>query len=409
MIMKVFLIGTGVGDPATLTIEAKERIESCRVLVGAKRMIEPYRASRDCAELIDSEDIFSFIRGQAEGPVGVLLSGDVGFYSGAAKLLNLLSGEYEVEAIPGISSLLYFCAKIGTPWQDIHIVSAHGREHNAAGEIQSHDKTFVLAGGQNSPSKLCRELCEWGMENVRVWVGENLSYPEERIVSGRAKDFTETEFASLAVLVAENPAPLRRRLFGIPDADFIRGNVPMTKEEVRTLAISKLRLEPWHTLWDIGAGTGSVSVEGALSCIAGRVFAVEMKEEAVALIEENKARFGTGNLHIVAGRAPEALAALPPPNRVFLGGTTGDMDAIMDICMEKNPAVRFVAAAVTVETLSEAVQCFEKRGLADIDICQVAVTKVNRVGNYHMMNAQNPVFIISGEGSVSVDDNKEDI
>ena len=145
--MKVYLIGVGMGNPETMTGAALAAVEACPVLVGAARLLEPWREGRICAPLIQAADIAEYIGRQKEGPVGVLLSGDVGFYSGAKNLWPLLA-EYEVETLPGISSLSYFCARLRTPWQDAKIVSAHGRTHNAVGEIQRHGKTFVLTGGE---------------------------------------------------------------------------------------------------------------------------------------------------------------------------------------------------------------------------------------------------------------------
>ena len=172
----------------------------------------------------------------------------------------------------------------------------------------------------------------------------------------------------------------------------------MTKEEVRTISLSKLRLCAHHVLWDVGAGTGSVSVEGGLALPAGRVYAIEKKADALELLRRNKEQFGVSNLHVVPGTAPEVLDGLPAPDRVFLGGTSGDMEAILCVVFEKNPAARVVVNAITLETLAEAVRCFRTLGLSGVDVLQVAVTKTREVGRYHMMNAQNPVWIISGAG-----------
>lgn len=394
----IYLIGVGLGNPDTMTAAARAAIERCPVLMGAPRLLAGYEG-KETLPLIAAADIAKAIRERAAGPVAVLLSGDVGFYSGAKNLYPLLEG-YQVEVLPGLSSLVYFCAKLRLPWEDVKVVSAHGRAHNAAGMIQCHRKTFVLTGGDTRPGDICRELADRGLGDLRVSVGERLSYPEERIVTGRARDLAGEEFDSLAVLLAENPAPVRRRYSapGLPDGAFLRGKVPMTKEEVRALAVSKLRLERDHVLWDVGAGTGSVSVEGALALPAGRVFAVERKSEALALLEENKKKFGVTNLEIVPGTAPEALEALPAPDRVFLGGTAGRMEDILRLALGKNPAVRFVVTAVTLETLSEVLRCFAALDLADVDMVQIAATRTRQAGAYHLMDAQNPVWLASGEG-----------
>ena len=396
--MRVYLIGVGMGNPATLTLEAKAAIEESKVLIGAPRLLEPYQG-RDCRALIAADQVAQAIAGVKEGPVGVLLSGDVGFYSGAKKLRERLDG-YEVRAFPGISSLSYFCAQLGTSWQDVHIVSAHGRTHNALGEITSHSRTFLLTGGATLAQDICKSLKDHGLGELVVSVGERLSYPEQRICTGTAAELAEQTFESLAVMLVENPRPVIRTSTapGIPDSAFQRGKAPMTKEEVRTLVLSKLRPQAHHVVWDVGAGTGSVSIECALACPAGWVYAVEKEEPALELLEENRQRFGVCNLTVVPGRAPEALKALPAPDRVFLGGTAGTMEASLTAALEKNPALGVVATAVTLETLAESVRVFEAKGLQDVDIVQIAVTRTRQVGPYHMMDANNPVWIISGEG-----------
>ena len=395
--MKVYLIGVGMGNPETLTVRALEAIRACPVLVGARRLLEPWAENHQCVPLITAADIAEFIGKTPEGPVAVLLSGDTGFYSGAKNLWPLL-GNCEVETVPGISSLTYFCAKIQTTWQDAKLVSAHGRAHNLAGEIQKNAKTFALTGGATKVEDVCRELVERGLGEVRLSVGERLSYSDERIVTGTAAELAGESFADLSVLLAENPDPVVRPWngSGLPDGAFLRGDVPMTKEEVRALALSKLRLEEHHVVWDVGAGTGSVSVECALSCPAGRVYAVEKKAEALALLAENRARFGADNLEIVAGTAPEALADLPAPDRVFLGGTSGSLEEILQVVFHKNPAARVVCTAVTLETVGEAAKCFARLGQPDM--VQISVTRTRPAGRYHLMDAQNPVWIFSGEG-----------
>ena len=397
--MKVYLIGVGMGNPDTLTGEARRAIEESRVLLGAPRLLEPWSGEKPAHPLIRPREILAALEGESDGPAAVLLSGDTGFYSGAKALWPLLEG-YEVHTIPGISSLSYFCARLNTTWQDVHWVSAHGRTHNAVGEIQSHRRTFVLTGGETRAQDLCAQLCSRGLGDVRIWVGERLSYPEERICAGTAQSLAGEEFADLAVLLAEHPHPVERSAAapGLPDSAFQRGKVSMTKEEVRALVVSKLRPERESVIWDVGAGTGSVSVECALAAPAGVVYAVERRSEGLELIAQNAAALGASNVIPVPGTAPEALAELPPPDRVFVGGSGGALRAILAAALDKRPGLRAVVSAVTLETLQEAVSAFEELHFQDVDLVQVAVTRTRKVGSYHMMEAQNPVWLISGTG-----------
>ena len=218
--MKVYIIGVGMGNPDTLTVGAKRAIEESGLLIGAKRLLEPF-AHLTCekCELVKSGEIVEALaEAQRAGrcaQASVLMSGDVGFYSGATGLLEKLAEEetaglLEIEVIPGISSLVYFCAKLRTPWQDATLVSAHGREHDAVGAIQSHAKTFCITGGATKVEDICRGLVERGLGAVRIAAGERLSYDDERIVRGTAEELAGREFADLAVMLVENPdAPKR--------------------------------------------------------------------------------------------------------------------------------------------------------------------------------------------------------
>lgn len=398
--MKVYLIGVGMGNPDTLTLGGKRAIEESQLLIGAPRLLEDFDApALGKLPLVRSDEIAEALHSSGAETAAVLLSGDVGFYSGAKNLYGLLA-DCEVETIPGISSVVYFCAKLRTTWQDAFLVSAHGREHNGVGEIQRHAKTFLLTGGDTKAEDICKELRDRSLDDVKLTVGERLSYPDERIVTGTAAELAEETFADLSVVLAENPRPICWPFSGpgIPDEVFLRGKTPMTKEEVRALSISKLRLRPHHVLWDVGAGTGSVSVEGAFAVPAGLVFAVEQKPEAVELIFRNKEQFGATNLQVIPGSAPEVLEALPPPDRVFVGGSSGNLEEILLAALRKNAGVRVVVNAITLETVGEAVRCFDRLGLINVDIAQVNVAKARQAGSYHLMTAQNPVYVLSGEG-----------
>ena len=394
-----YLVGIGMGNPDTLTLAGQKAIAAAGQIVGAARMLAAFPDHPGQRKaLIRAEDIAKAVS-DFPGDTAVLLSGDVGFYSGAAKLHALLKDAL-VKAIPGISSLSYFCAKLCRSYQDVHVVSVHGREANVVGEIQSHQETFLLTGSNFTAAAVCQALTAAGLGKLQVFVGQRLSYPEERIVRGEAEALVDETFDDLAVMLVDNPAPLSWRC-GAPslfDSQLHRGKVPMTKEAVRTLAVARMEVAPEHTVWDVGAGTGSVSCALAMAAFRGQVYAVEREVDAVALIEENRAAFGLSNLHVVLGEAPKALLDLPKPDRVFVGGSGGEMEEIFRAALAKNPAVRICLTAVSLESLTQGLRVFEGLGLQNVDVTQLTAAQAKKLGSYHMMLGQNPVYILSGEG-----------
>lgn len=181
------------------------------------------------------------------------------------------------------------------------------------------------------------------------------------------------------------------------DEWFIRGKVPMTKSEVRAVSISKLELTEEAVLYDIGAGTGSVGIEAALSVPRGQVYAIEQKKEAAELILQNKEKFQVNNLVLVEGSAPEALEDLPAPSHAFVGGSSGHMEEIVELLLQKNPKIRMVFNAIALETVGEILNVLKKRGL-EHEVVSVQVSRAIQAGQYHMMQGQNPIYVISAGG-----------
>lgn len=186
--------------------------------------------------------------------------------------------------------------------------------------------------------------------------------------------------------------------FGIPDELFIRGRVPMTKEEVRSVVMSKLRLYKDSIVVDVGAGTGSVSIEAALHCTEGRVYSIEYKESALELISENQRAFEANNMEIIKGRGGEALKAILEYNRLFIGGSEGELPEILNIAAAKLPmGGRVVITTVTVENLYMALEELKLKGFKEIEVATVGISKGKSTGRYTLMEAQNSINIISAE------------
>lgn len=393
---KVYLIGIGPGSCGGLTVEAKTYLRQGDVFVGAERMLEILPEEAVCRfESYRPEEIGEYLRENSHWQRAcVLLSGDVGFYSGAKGLVTELS-DFNVELVPGVSSMALFCARLGISWEDISFGSLHGRRENLLARICCSKYTFVLMGGQESLIALCEKLCYYRMEDVILHVGEWLGYPQERIIHGRVSEIMAMSLDKLLVVVVENPFPKRRIPIQIPDEDFLRGGVPMTKCEVRTVSIGKLGLNRDSVLYDIGAGTGSVSIQAGMAYPDCDIYAIEQKPEAQELIEKNKRQFIVDNVTVVAGQAPEIMRELPPPTHVFVGGSCGRLREILQAIYKKNPEAVVVLNFVSLENLSEMVQIMKEWRLEGVQTVQVSVSKAAELGDSHLMMAQNPVTIVT--------------
>ena len=415
---RITIIGIGMGDSGNMTGTGKALLSGAGLVTGAGRMLEACglqegsTEERDVIRAYEPEKICRALKNSQKKEAAVLMSGDSGFYSGTKKLLEALENyreevkewrEVSVYVEPGISSLSYFASRLQISWDDAALISLHGRKDNLLSAVKRSRKTFLLTGGQTS--EICRELTEGGLGDVMVCAGSRLSYPDEHIVKCPAKDWQAADIPSgqedsLTVLFLLNEKPERFLMTGIPEECFVRGQVPMTKSEVRAVIMSKLAVREDDVIYDIGAGTGSVSVELALAAGRGQVFAVECDPEGISLIRQNGEKFGCHNLTAVEGMAPEALTGLPAPDAVFIGGTKGRLDPILDAIPGKNGSVRICISAVTMETVSQAIQCMEKKNVRNMDACQIGVTRLRPVGGLHMLQAQNPIFLLWGDMTV---------
>ena len=198
----------------------------------------------------------------------------MGFYSGAARLLEVFQKE-ETSLYPGISTVAYLCAKVKTAWEDARLLSLHGRSQNLIGAVRAGRKVFALAGGRDGVKEICEKLLEYGLSQVEITVGERLSYPQERIVSGTPEELLTQSWDGLCALLIRNGKAEATGVHGLEDEAFLRGDAPMTKAEVRSVSLSRLRLKRDSIAYDVGAGTGSVAVEMAMQAWDGQVYAIE--------------------------------------------------------------------------------------------------------------------------------------
>ncbi|MCL2033052.1 MAG: precorrin-6A reductase [Methanomassiliicoccaceae archaeon] len=392
---KVSVIGIGMGNEDTLTIGARKAVDEADLLIGAERMVRSVSKGQDSFFEYRADPVIAFINEHPEyRRVAVLVSGDVGFQSAAKKMIEKMDASvFELEVKCGVSSVAYLCSRIGSSWDDAFLMSAHGKGANIVGAVYGNSKVIVLLNGDKGTRAMCEELIEYGLDRVNVTVGQDLGHENECIIKGRPSELRDQKFGSLCIAMIENPEACRKNPIGIRDDLFIRGDAPMTKEEVRSLSVIKLKLEDDSVLFDIGAGTGSVAVESALTVPNGKVYAVEKESNAADLIEQNKKRFKVPNLEIIRGSAPDVLENLPIPSHVFIGGSSGNLKEIMETCLRKNPKVRFVINAITLETISEMVRCIDELDMEEEEIMSVNISKSKKAGRYHLMTAHNPIYV----------------
>ena len=422
---KLSIVGIGPGSMEYVNAKARKLISDADIIVaGSDRMLELSdeirKEEKNCKEYTSFKsyktiDIINFIKEKFENSQDssavVLMSGDTGFYSGTQSLYKHIEAiaknsenilhKVDMQIVPSISSISYLASRYNISWHDMKIVSLHGRTGHLAHELKTNKKVFVISSGGMETSDIISELIDKGFEDCDIYIGENMSYPEEVLSHGKVADFKEHKFLELCsmIIINQNASPMHMT-FGIEDDEFIRDKVPMTKSEIRALSVAKLGLSSEDICYDVGAGTGSVSIEMAMNVPKGKVYAIEKKTIAADLIYKNIEKFGLDNVEVIKGEASVSMEEIEAPDAVFIGGTTGKLRDILKIVFEKNPKVRVVVTAVSLESvaeINEACKYYETLG-CKTDIVLVSVSNTKRVMNYTMFDAKNPVLIASIKG-----------
>ncbi len=408
---EIILAGVGMGSSKSLTGEVKEAIEHADILLGAERMIAPYEPRIEKKPYYMAKQILPYLRELSKKEydrnpcrVVILFSGDTGFYSGCKAMYEALTAEIKggvlqgtVMIRPGISSVSYLAASLGERYEDALLISMHGKEvPELAEKIRTNAKVFLLMSGASDLQALGELLIREGLTDCVVTAGYQLSYPEQEIRTLMPQECLGSHREGLYTCFILNPAPDKAILTPYrEDAAFIRDKVPMTKAEIRELSICRLQLSEGAVVYDVGSGTGSVAVEMAGLSGSIVVYAIEQKEEAVSLIAQNKEQFRLSNLHVVKGKAPEALETLPVPTHAFIGGSSGQLKEILDCLHKKNPEMRVVLNAISLETISELKEILTQLRVTEEELVQVQVNRMKPIGSYHLMQAENPVWICS--------------
>ncbi len=394
----VQVVGLG-GGPQDLTPRQAGIVAEAQVLAGGKRllaMFPDHRARRlALAYNLDAwvEDLAQAARDRR---VAVLASGDPGFFGIAGRLVERLGPE-AVVIHPNLTTVQAAFARLKEPWQDVAVVSLHGRGDAALWPaLLRAERVAIYTDSRHTPEGIARLLLERGQDHWRLAVLENLGSSTERVKEYSLEEAAGMSFSPLNLAVLKRQAWPEELRLGLGEESFAHQDGLITKSEVRALSLAKLELTPGLTLWDLGAGSGSLGLEASLLTRGGHVVAVEAVPERVHQIKANRRRFGAASLEVVQARLPEALASLPDPQRVFVGGGGPDLAAIIRGAAQRLPSGGIlVAALVLVSSLEAARRALAAAGLRE-EITQVQISRGAALGDDIYLKAQNPVWLVKG-------------
>lgn len=422
----VHVVGIGLDGAAGLTDSVRQIIAQATLLVGSDRHLsyfpdhpaERLRLGDLTQALQQIQQRLVIMNGldssvatapnRVELPlcVVILVSGDPLFF-GLGRLLLLELSPAQLTFHPHLSAIQLAFSRVKLPWQDARLISAHGRSLDELAQAlqQEVEKIAVLTDGTNTPGAIARLLFSLDVPtDYQIWVCENLGGPEEKIQSLSPETLIHQAFAALNVVVllrtpriTSEPSISELPLLGLPDQAFLSfADRPglMTKREVRVLALAELALQPGQTVWDIGAGTGSVAIEIARLIPQGQVYAVEKTALGLSLIHRNCQRLRVENVISIHGSAPRALKDLPDPDRIFIGGSGGNLLEILDLCQTRLlPSGVLVLALATLEHLHAALEWFSNQGWS-ASLLQVQLSRSVPIGALTRWVPLNPVTLI---------------
>jgi precorrin-6Y C5,15-methyltransferase (decarboxylating) len=416
----VTVVGVGPGSREYLLPAAAEAVNEADLLVGGKTALALFAPLKK-EHLLLGSDLKGALDYVAEARktkrVAVLLSGDPGFFSFLPRLKQRFGME-NLRVIPGVSSLQLACARIGLQWQDLCCISVHGRDLSRLDAVGNASKVAVLTDNRYSPAVVCRYFLEQGANFSTVWVFTNLGQPDELI--------TQTDLAagaqlvdrgnSIVILLKDEAAAVREPLDdgwvsvvtpGLPNSLFLQGDVAISQEEVRALVLCKARLRRGMVVYEIGAGSGSWTVELARLISPGRVYAVEKNPEAVELVRANLKKFGLNNAEVAAGEAPAACAGFPQADCVLVGGSGGRLEEVISAAQNwLRPGGTLLLSAVTPDTFSTAWQQLQGAGWEQQEAVLLHLSRVAPRGRARIWQGENPVFLLQARYTGGEDSNE---
>lgn len=395
---KIYLVGAGIEGWEGFSSTALAVIDKTEVMIGHQRHLDIFPAYGGSKMVLGPlSELLEFLK-ETEKRVVILASGDPNFFGISRFLLRNLPKE-RIAIFANVTSMQYAFSRIKEPWDDAIFVSVHGRGmHAAVDKIVASEKACVLTDKVNTPAAIAREMIERGAEGYEVWLCEDLGLASERFTRTDVRGLLELKPSDLNILIlikTYEPNLVHYPLIGIADDEFQTVKKLITKQEVRAVTLAKLQLQDDLVMWDIGAGSGSVSIEASNLMPNGRIFALERNPPCVGFIQENLKKFCARNVKLIEAYAPDGLDELPDPDRVFIGGAGGQLEDIIDTVDRRlKPDGLIVLNAVTLDTLAKSVEYLEDHGY-DVEASCVNISRTRKLTEYKLFEAQNPVYIIT--------------
>jgi len=397
---KVHIVGLGV-DHGDLTPIISRRIQSAEVLVGGDRLLAMFQDHPGVKVPIKSPlgDVIERINQELKlhRDVVVLADGDPGFFGIGKRLIDDF-GKDTVIIYPNVTTLQIAASRLKIPWHDIHTVSLHGRKdlQSLLTALVRNDRVAVFTDPNFHPAKIADELKHKGVDTFKIYVFEDLGTESEQIRCFELREVAKQSFSPLNFVILERTKPPEISLsLGLDDDLYLHQKGLITKKEIRAAGLSALKIEPRHTLWDLGAGCGSVAIEVSLLAYEGIVLAVEKDLERVQLIRKNIRRMGAYGVKVIHGEMPGCLESLPDPDRVFIGGGMGkDNRVLEEACKRLKPGGNLVLHLVLMSSLARA-KDYLKALEWPFSITQVQVSRSKSTAGDQRLDALNPVFIFS--------------
>lgn len=425
--MTIHVIGLGVAEQAVLTANAMQALDSSQIIIGSQRQLETVSIYLDSdsdtavqarlielPKLSELKELLTELSDQQAGAsqISILASGDP-LYFGIGRWLSKQNEIPDLYFYPGVSSIQAACHKLGLSLQDCDAISLHGRPVETLRSLIRHNQTLVILTDKHShPKRLAQECLELGYLDAKITVCEDLGYEKEQVRSfsiedlsteEQLKDSSSLHFSDLQVTVIQTGiSKIMPQFPGFNDKLFITGKAAgkglITKREVRLAVLSLLQPSRGDVAWDVGAGCGGIAVEWAYWNKQGQVHAIEHNDQRFDCLQQNSQRFGVvDNLKPIQGRAPAILDTLPQANKVFIGGSDGDMSELLAFCWMQLPEDGVLVVSAVMENTKQQLLTFRDElidvGNAKIETSQIAISRGEELAGQLVYRPNLPVTL----------------